>query len=348
MEWNKRGRPRIKARTPARMDMGQSAISAPPMTPEIETSYAAGSRRARDMASWGAWRVSPDAAALPELDTINARIEDLVRNNGIAAGARRTLVDNVVGPRITCKPNPDRIQLGRTPEWVQEWSRVVESEWATFADTNWFDAGGRHTFHSATRLAVRSLATNGEALALPLWIQGNGRGDSSRWYTRLQMVHPARLSDPDLKTANENIRGGVELNSYGEPVAYHIQKPPPGERVPTVQLREWERVPAYQTWGRVRVIHLYDQEDVGQSRGISGLVSVLRQFGMLSKFHTEKLRVAVLDSMMFAALETPLDQQGIADLFGDSTTPMQDYYAAIQEWQVNMRGGAIIPMPPRT
>jgi lambda family phage portal protein len=350
-DWSKRERPGIKGRTSARMDAGVAGsvggVSA--MVPETETSFHSASRRARDMASWNAWRISPDAALLPEQDTINARVEDLVRNNGIASGARRTLTDNVIGPRITCKPNPDRIMLGRDPEWVQGWSRQVEAEWNTFADSTWFDAGGRHTFHSATRLAVRSLATNGEALALPVWIVGNGRGDSSRWFTRLQMVHPARLSNPYGQQDSPTLRAGIELNEYGEAIAYNIRQTHPGDwgtlagSVPV-----WERIEAAQAWGRIRVLHLYDQDDIGQSRGLSVFAPVLRQFQMLSKYHLEALRLAVLDNMVFMALETPLDQQGIVDLFGSGENPMEAYFQSLQEWQVNMRGGAIIPMPPGT
>jgi lambda family phage portal protein len=352
MEWTKRGRPRIKARTAARMDMGGSygspAGGASPMLPEVETRYAAASRRARDMASWPAWRISPDAALLPEQDAINARIEDLTRNNGIARSARRTLVDNVIGPRVTCKPNPDQHTIGRTLS--PDWQRTVQGEWETFADTTWFDAGGRHTFHSATRLAVNSLASNGEALALPTWIQGNGRGTFSRWFTCLQMVHPARLSNPDGRSDDITLRGGIKLNERGEPIAYNIEKTHPGDTARGLALREWETIPAYQTWGRVRVIHLYDQEDVGLTRGVSALASVLRQFAMLDKFSTERLRLAVLDSLMFAALETPLDSQGVQELFGEpgEANPMGAYYEALQEWQVNIRGGALIPIPPGT
>jgi lambda family phage portal protein len=331
------------------MNAGQTGGGLSPMVPETETSYHAASRRARDMASWAAWRVSPDAALLPEQDTIAARIEDLLRNNGIAAGARRTLVDNVIGPRITCKPNPDRTIIGR--ELSPEWQRQVQGQWESFADTTWFDAGGRHTFHSATRLAVRSLATDGEALALPLWVVGNGRGDSSRWNTRLQMVHPARLSNPSGEPDSPTLRGGIELNEFGEAVAYNIRKTHPGDwRASGMEVAVWERIPSAQTWGRVRVIHLYDQEDVGQTRGVSMMSAVLRQFKMLDKYTLEELRVAVLNSMIFAALETPLDTQAVSDLFGTPGTenPMAAYYEQLQEWQVNMRGGAIIPMPPGT
>lgn len=354
MEWNKRRRPGVKAasRALARMDMGgsygSSAGGAAPMLPETETSYAAASRRARDMASWPTWRISPDAALLPEQDAINARIEGLTRNNGLARSARRTIVDNVIGPRVTCKPNPDQVTIGRTLS--PDWSRTVQGEWETFADTTWFDAGGRHTFHSATRLAVNSLCTNGEALALPIWIQGNGRGNFSRWFTAIQMVHPARLSNPDGRRDEAKRRGGIELNDLGEPIAYNILKAHPGEITLGLAAPEWERIPAFQTWGRLRVLHLYEQDDVGLTRGVSAMTSVLRQFGMLDKFTTERLRLAVLDSLMFAALETPLDSQGVQELFGEpgAENPMGAYYQSLQEWQVNMRGGAIIPMPPGT
>jgi lambda family phage portal protein len=350
MSWVNRAPPKVKIRAKPKMQTLDSTGMASVMRPEVETTYHGASRAARDMASWPTIRYSPDAALLGEQDTLNARIEDLTRNNGLARGHRKTLADNVIGPKITCKPNPDRVMLGKPPEWSREWSQQVESQWNTFADTTWFDAGGRHTFHSATRLAIHSLATNGEAIALPLWIQGNGRGDSSRWFTRLQLVHPARLSNPNLKQDNAELRSGIELDRYGGPAAYWFRKTHPGDfGVLSAGLFDWERIPAYTTWGRVRVIHLYAQEDVGQSRGIADMVGVLRQFRMLDKYQTEELRAAVLNSLVFAAVETPMDQQGIADLFGTSDgSPMDAYYNMVQEWRVNMQGGTMIPLPPGT
>ncbi len=56
----------------------------------------------------------------------------------------------------------------------------------------------------------------------------------------------------------------------------------------------------------------------------------------------------MLDSLVFAALETPLDHEHIAGLFEDKGDPMGAYYKAIHEWRVQMRGGAMIPLPPGT
>ncbi|AWN43159.1 phage portal protein [Methylobacterium durans] len=323
---------------------------------EVETAHHAASLAARDMATWSNFRISPDAALLPELDTIAARVDDLTRNNGIAAGAERTFVDNVIGPRVRCKPNPDRIALGRSAEWVAEWSQQVESLFGSYFDTDWFDAGLRYNGHVSTRLLARTIAATGEGLALPLYTKRNG----SRWNTCIQLVDPARLSNPNGSADTSTLRGGVEIDAVTTAaVAYHIRKSHPGD---AFSLRSafsagaWERIPAYQAFGRRRVIHVYESERVGQTRGKSIVAAVARQFKMLDKYAVEQVRLAVLNSLVFGALETPLDQQSIVEMMGgagadgldDPSAAFAAYQSAINEWRVQMRGGAIIPMPPGT
>lgn len=99
-------------------------------------------------------------------------------------------------------------------------------------------------------------------------------------------------------------------------------------------------------WGRYRVLHVFDQEHIGQSRGKPLITAVARQFKMLDHFMREKLRLAVLNAMIFATLETPLDQESMAELIGGDKN--KDYLASISEWRVQMRGGAMIPTPPGT
>lgn len=321
-------------------------IDAPAMSgPEVETAHHAASKMAKDMMSWRSARMSPDAALLSELDTIAGRVDDLARNNGIAAGAERTFVDNAIGPRFVCKPTPNRQLLGKNVKWAKSWSAQVGAEWETFANTVWFDAGLRHNFHDATRLVLRSMAHAGEALVLPMWVR-----DDSRWKTRLMFVDPARLSTPRGMRDGPTMRGGVEINERtGAPVAYHIRKSHPGDGY---RIRgganSWERIPAYHRWGRTRVIHVFESERFGQSRGKPIITAVARQFKMLDHYHREQLRQAVLDSLVFAALETPMEQQAIAELFGAEDDPMGAYQQSIADWGLMMKGGAMIPLPPGT
>lgn len=329
-------KPRVRVQAPT-VRTSMSAM------PEIETAHAAASLRARDMATWSPGRMSPDSALLTELDTIVARSDDLARNNGIAAGAERTSVDNVIGPRLMCRPTPNRVALKKTADWADGWSREVASEFSSFADTTWFDAGDRLNFHSATRLAWRTIGSSGEVLALPLWLTDR----KSRWNTCLQLVDPARLSNPNNSADTATLRGGIEVDQYGAPLAYHIRKTHPGDYVGfTVPSVQWERIPAYLPFGRQRVIHLFDPERIGQNRGKPFVTSVARMFNSLDKLMFEKLRVAVLDAMIFAAIETPVDQETLAEMVGgDKKT---DFETTLKEWRVQMRGGAMIPLPPGT
>lgn len=313
--------------------------------PEVETAYAAASRMAKDMSSWMPPRLSPDTALLGELDTINARGDDLARNNGVAAGAERTFVDNVVGPRVMCKPNPDRRALKKDAVWVDEWSSEVEAEWKSFADGVYFDAGARLNFHGATRLQARTLASAGELLALPLWLTDRG----SRWNTCLQLINPARLSNPGGMQDTATLRGGVEIDAYGAPVAYNIRKGHPGDIFGVGGMfgaGTWERVPAWTDFGRNRVIHAFEPERIGQSRGAPPIAAVARMFKMYDHLTVEKLRSTVLNAMIFAAMETPMDQEAFAAAFGGDK--MADYEKGLQEWRIQMRGGTIIPLPPGT
>lgn len=342
--WMEADRPGIGGRAKTREVMAR---------PETETSHHAASLAAKDMATWPSFRISPDAALLPEMDTISARVDDLVRNNGIAAGAERTFVDNVVGPRIMCKPDPDRIALGKDTAWLEGWSREVESLYRTFTDTDWFDAGLRYNFHVSTRLQARMMAATGEALALPLWTKRNG----SRWNTCIQLVDPARLSQPLGKMDTPTFRGGIEMDSItSAATAYHIRKSHPGDAFGGIGhlfgLNQWERIPAYQTWGRRRVVHIFESERVGQTRGKAVVTSVARNFRMLDKMGTEQLRLAVLNSLIFAALETPLDAEQINTIFQSSDdptqSPMDAYQQQLSGWRVNMQGGAMVTLPPGT
>ncbi|MCJ2080740.1 phage portal protein [Methylobacterium sp. J-090] len=337
--WNRSGPPGI----------GASRRRATMTMPEVETAHHAASSMAKDMATWPTHRMSPDAALLPELDTINARVDDLVRNNGIAAGAERTFVDNVVGPRITCKPNPDYVRLGKTSGWVDGWAREVEAEFRTFTDTDWFDAGLRYNFHVSTRLQARMIAATGEALALPLWTKRNG----SLWNTCVQLVDPARLSNPFGEAETTTFRGGIELDKVTTAAtAYHIRKTHPGDALGLFGglsgAHDWERVPAYMPWGRRRVIHLFESERVGQTRGKAVIASVARQFKMFDHMNREQLRLAVLNSLIFAALETPLNAEQIENIFGESEKPMEAYQASLDDWRIQMKGGSMVTLPPGT
>ena len=316
-----------------------------------DTAHRAASLQTRELSSWLPPLGSADSDLLSELPTLVSRSRDLVRNHGVAAGAIQTLVDNVIGTGLRLASLPDYRALGKSKKWADEWARIVETEWRSWAESTDCDAAGSLTFASMTALVFRSSLVNGEALALPLWLEERG----CRYSTTLQLVEADRLSNPRGEQDSKVLRSGIEIDAYGAPVAYHIRKTHPGDAYlgygsvldtgaeHTSGTSAWERVPARTAFGRLRVLHIHDKERTGQHRGKPLLSSIMPMFKMLDHYEQSELQAAVVNAMIAAFVETPLDGESIGEMFGGS---IENYLAARNEWNIQLQSGSIIPVFP--
>ena len=101
--------------------------------------------------------------------------------------------------------------------------RVFQMLILSWADTFNCDAAKSLTFNGLTTQIFKSCMANGEALALPLWLENRP------FSTAIQLVEPDRLSNPNNQSDTETMRGGIEIDKYGAPIAYHILKNHPGD-----------------------------------------------------------------------------------------------------------------------
>lgn len=300
-----------------------------------DTSHKAASHTLREIASWQPGKGSADSDLLPELNTIVARSRDLSRNHGIAAGAMQTLSDNIVGTGFRLSAKPDYKALGKTKEWEEEWQVHVEALWRSWAETFNCDAAQKLNFHGLTTQIFKSCLINGEALALPLWLKNRP------FSTAIQLVEPDRLSNPNNASDTKTLRGGIEIDKYGAPIAYHIQKDHPGDY--WTGTASWERVSAFTPFGRRRVLHVHDINRIGQNRGKPVLTSIMPMFKMLDHYERSELQAAIVNAMIAAFIETPMDGESLNELFGGSG---EDYLNAKKDWKVKLEGGSIIPIFP--
>ncbi len=306
-----------------------------------DTSHRAASLTARELASWLPGAFSADTDTLPELNTLVSRSRDLTRNHGIASGAIQTLVDNVVGTGLRLVACPDYKVLGKNKEWADEWSRQVESLWRGFSESMDCDAARSLNFSGLTVQVFRSGLINGESIAIPLWLPERG----GAFNTVIQLVESDRLSNPGGRPDDKHLRGGIEIDDYGAPIAYWIRKSHPGDvYVPfSCSPDEWQRIPARTPFGRRQILHLHDKERTGQSRGKPILTAIMPMFKMLDHYERSELQAAVVNAMIAAFIETPLDAESFGSMFGGS---LEDYISARNEWKIKLEGGSIIPVFP--
>lgn len=77
---------------------------------------------------------SVDAALLPSLRLGNARADDLVRNNGIAANAVALHKDHIVGHLFLISYRPNWRYLGMRESAAKSFVDEVEAAWTEYCD----------------------------------------------------------------------------------------------------------------------------------------------------------------------------------------------------------------------
>jgi len=298
--------------------------------------YDAASSEGRELEDWNPINASADAELLGELGTITARSHDLSKNNGVASGYIQTVKDNVIGTELKLAAKPDYKALGRDKDWADEFAEKVESLWRQWAATTECDAARQQTFGSMTRQVLGGGLIDGEALVLPLWMP------ERKFKTTLMMVDPARLSDPYTSLSDANIQGGIEVNEYGEPIAYHIQKRHPND-IFSLRGDGWDRVPARGLMDRRRVLHVYDKQRAGQRRGVPSLAAVMGDFKMSGNYQKVELRTAIANSLVSAFIESSMSTEEMAQLFNADWTKYSDGRKAFKS---RLQGGEMLKIPP--
>ncbi len=306
------------------------------------TPYDGASTTANDVRSWVPSKRSADAEILPSLDMLVSRSRDSDRNNPIAKGARQTIVDNVVGTGPRLLSEPDYAALGKSPEWALEWGEAFERRFHAWWWSTAAHAADTQTGDQLAQQAQAAQIMNGDAIALPLWLPDRGDG----YATKLQMVEADRLTNPDGRPDAQYLRGGVELDAYGMPVAYHIRKTHPGDFLVSgidAGYGQWERISRRTKFGRLRVIHFFDQERSAQTRGKPLLTTVLPLLKQVDRSVRAEIDAAVANAMTAAVITTPLEREDIIELFSKDAV---GYLKAREEHAVRLQPGSLMSLFP--
>jgi len=303
--------------------------------------YAGASATNRDVTAWNPSRGSAMADLSPDLPNLIYRNRDIYRNNGVAHAGVQTIIDNVVGTGLRLSARPNYLALGKDKAWAVEWAAQAQSFYHAWWHSTACDAADTLTGDQLTAQVMFSKLNNGASLTLPLWIPDRGDG----YATKLQTVEIDRLSNPYNGPDVRTFHGGIEFGDYGEPLAYHIRRGHPGDAFTESDPRAftWERIPRRTPFGRLRVIHDFDSDRSGMTRGAPLMAAILPQFKNLDRYTQAELQAAVGNAMIFATLETTMTGDEILEMF---TKDPAAYYKAREEQAVRMQSGSMLPIAP--
>jgi lambda family phage portal protein len=311
----------------------------------------AAARYSRELASWNPALRSPDADLLPDLNILQARAHDLSRNYALVAGGVQVQLDNIIGAGLKLTAKPDYRALGMSADWAEEWSDEVEAKFRLYADDLdcYCDAARMNTVAGLIGMAFRSYLITGEALATVEYLPRH----PARYATAFQMIDPARLSNPHNGYDRTNLRAGVEIDHFGAPLAYHIRSALPSDIRFGTPVSSWKRVARETKWGRLQVIHLFEQERPGQTRGKASIVAGLAKAKMLERFQGVNLEAAIVNAMYAAVIESesslPLVMEsmgGGGDSVADASLTMKAVQDVLHENNSVTLDGVKIPVLP--
>lgn len=266
---------------------------------------------------------------------------DLAQTNPTMSTAVDTLQVQAVGTGLTLSSKPDWRRLGITEKQARDLAHDIETAFATYAgDPDAVDYTGRFDLHQLANTAYRQWLTIGEAFAVFGWKVSS----TSAFRTKLNLLNPFQLA-PDIfrREANMNIWQGVCFDDDGRLVGFMVRESPLGSVVFNGMPRF---IPARMPWGRVNALHLFEQRDGRQIRGVSPLMAATVA-ALDRKFLGERvLASAAVQSILAVTMESEMrpDEANGAMGVNEPPLPPDDMLAAELaprvEWYSKNRFGA--------
>ncbi len=259
------------------------------------------SRFSRHLRSWipGLGSAKTDLN-VEERKTLTARSRDAFRNQPIAGAAVTRACSNIVGTGLRLQCRLDHKMLGITKERAEEIAAGIECEFRAYADSPECDAERNSNFYALQGLAQMSAFVSGDCFAATPFIERPG----SPYGLKIQLIEADRVSNRNNALEYDNNYGGIELDSYGAPVACWIQTRHPGDYINSDPLH-WERHAVFgANTGRRRIMHIITRERPGQVRGAPLIAPILEPLKKLDRYTKAELDATVVASMFTVFIKT--------------------------------------------
>jgi len=279
--------------------------------------YSGGGSIGGTLAGWSPRLRAADDRISSGRDRMVARVRDLVDRNGWLSGAVQRQVDEAIGANFRFNWNPDLQALGLDRDWAKEWVAQTENAFHNYANDprRPLDAGNRLSLAGLLGLAFRHRMSEGDAVALVHWLPRR----PVEYSTAIQIVDPDRLSNPFGQFNNETLRNGIEINGFGAPVAYHFRSRHPNDPW-AIQNQNWVRVNARTKWGRSRVLHFFEMEQAGQTRGRGLLGPAIEKLKVADDYERSEQEAALINAIFAAFIESPFDKTIMDEVTEDEDT----------------------------
>lgn len=270
-----------------------------------------GAGTGRLLADFKSIQQSADSELKTNLRTLRNRARQLARNNDYANRYLQLMRDNVVGSRgitLQNKARSDRINGFDTIANV-----VIEEGWRDWGFKQTCSADGKLTWLDAQNLFMETWARDGEVL---IEIIETKPTPENKYGFSIRFLEADYLDEDynEILNNGNSIRMGVEINSFGRPLAYHLCTTNPADtQFPNVRSKKYQRINAN------RLIHAYKINRPEATRGIPPMSVAMVDLQMLGKYMEAELVASRISASSMGVIKQSGDYVG--DGVEDDYTP---------------------------
>lgn len=271
---------------------------------------------------------SADSELSMSLTALRTRSRKLVRDASYAKRARTIIVNNVVGSGVNLQSQV----MNTRGELHARLNAEIERAWREWCKAPSCHTGGRLHFADMQRMLLGQVFEAGEVFPR---LHRRAFG-GSKVPLSVEVVEAERIADEfshpqPAPASSAEVRMGIEVDSFGRPVAYWMRERHPGElrmRIDaTVQL---ERIQASE------VLHLHVVDRWPQTRGEPWLHTVIRKLDDMDEYSSAELTAARLSACLFGTIESD----------GGDPNPLGASSDLDGSRQLNMEPGVIEALSP--
>lgn len=320
--------------------------------------YEAGGHDHPSLVNWNPGTYSGQSALTYNREFVASRIHDLARNDGWASAAVSRVVDETIGSGWTLNAQVNARTLNISQDEADEINDQIEALHEDYASNDpgfWCDAERQTNQAGLLGLGMRHHFLDGEAAAHIVWRGEEGSGEPvapTGYGTCLQVIDPARISNPSGRMDSKTLQQGVALDEWGAAIGYHVLRAHPGDRItPMADAFTWDYVPR-DIDGRPNFVHAFSKKRAGERRGVSALISVVRKHKQVADIDDLEMQAISVNSALAAFVTSPFDLEELAeamdagkvsDAMRQVTEAQNAYYKALP---LNFRNAQINFMQP--
>lgn len=250
-------------------------------------------------------------------------------NHDIGSGALNILVAAIVGQYGTqIEPQPRR-KDGTIHTEAAKILLSLWKDWGRRPEVTWM-----HDWPAAERLSCRTWCRDGEMLAQMIEGLMPSLDHGTRVPFSIELLEPDYLP-LDLDDFASNVVQGIQVNTWGRPVAYHVYRQHPGNlaypfgRAPSLDRKV---IPAS------RMLHPGVRNRLHQLRGVSLFASVMSRLDDLKDYEESERIAAKVAASMAAYI-----RKGTPDLYGQETDDSGDPVARDIKFRPGMVFDDLLP-----